>query len=219
MEQNQAFWQLRGAQLASERPGDWILIAKGEVQGSWKNFEPAWKVANALAPAIQHAFLYRAGIDDVESIFELSPFLSNDPHWVQLGTRIRKPWGLSMAAVNNHWFRQRKGLDVAWGDDEARLRLSNGDRHHEVRAVASNLFDADLTLRATDAERLGLGRFTAPTVAYWHDRSNLCQKFVLRLRIPELDIEAPAMAYVLPAELTHEPDKLLLLQPLIDRLN
>ncbi len=79
------------------------------------------------------------------------------------------PWKLTIAAVDNTWHRDDK--KVSWGSMEARLQLENasGSKQHRVHAVASNLFLHELTLRAADAEALGLGRITAPLPAFYGD--------------------------------------------------
>lgn len=195
---NHMAWEQHGATLAAESPGDWVLIAEGRVLGHWPTFGDAWGEASLLPTSVKHAYLYRAGIDDREPTFTLSPYLNTDPHQVQLGIRVRKPWMLTIAAAGNQWFRD--GKKVAWGDAEALVHLENPSNGatHAVRAVASNLFEYDLTLRFEDARALGLGRFTAPQAAHLYTPGNPCRKALVVLRIPELDIEAPAMAFVLP---------------------
>jgi hypothetical protein len=105
---------------------------------------------------------------------------------------------LTIAAANNVWYRNDKS--VTWGDMEARLHLFTPEDHAEsqVRAVASSLFEGDLTLRPSDATILSLGRFTAPGFAYANDMNTPCKKVLVRIRVPELDIDVPAMAYILP---------------------
>ncbi len=204
--ENHRAWQEHGATLAQEHPREWVLISGGEVKGTWKHHDPAWKAANALPETVLHAYLYRAGVDDLETVFKISPFMSQDPHWVQLGVHARRPWKLTISAVGNGWHR-RDGKSVYWGDMEALLRLENvaGTAQHQVRAVASNSFEQDLTLRPADAKALGLGRFTAPQPAYMYNREKPCIKVVLRIRVPELDLEAPAVAYVLPEDEVRGP--------------
>ena len=196
--QNHLAWEEHGRGIAAESPGSWVLIAGGEVLGTWADFEDAWQEANKLPSEKVHAYLYRAGVDDQPVTFMLSPFRSDQPHWIQLGVRVRRPWGVTISAVNNSW--TRAGRSVAWGDLEARLYIENPDtsKQREVRAVASNLFQEDLTLRRSDVRALGLGRFTAPLPAYYLSEENPCEKVVLTFRIPELDIDVPAVAYVLP---------------------
>ncbi|NQU50424.1 MAG: hypothetical protein HQ519_17380 [Planctomycetes bacterium] len=193
---NHAAWLEQGSALAQEQPGDWVLIGDGAVQGTWGDADTAWQQAQSLPEEWLHAYLYRAGIDDVEITFQISPFTSQHPHWVQLGRQIRMPWKLTIAAVDNTWYRDDK--KVSWGSMEARLQLenANGSKQHRVHAVASNMFLHDLTLRAADAEALGLGRITAPLPAFYGSSSKPCNKVVLRLRIPELDIDDIAVAFV-----------------------
>jgi len=69
-----------------------------------------------------------------------------------------------------------------------------------ARAVASNMFLQDLTLRPQDARALGLGRFTAPLPALYGVDGLPCEKVILRVRIPEFEIDDPAVAFVLPEE-------------------
>ncbi len=197
---NQACWEEHGGALAAEHAGDWVLIAGGSVRGHWSAFEAAWSAAEGLRPPPEHAFLYRAGVDDQETTFVLSPFLGSSPRWMQLGIRIRRPWKLTIAAAGDTWYRGDR--QVSWGDAGARLVISapGGGLVRSVRAVASNLFEFDLTLRPVDAETLGLGRYTAPGPAFLYDRSNRCDKVVLRVKIPELDVDVPAVAFVLPAD-------------------
>ena len=196
---NHEAWKQHGPRLAVEHPGTWVLIAAGTVRGPWSTFDEAWTHASALSPRELHAYLYRPGVDDVETTFLLSPFRSENPHWVQLGRRIRVPWRLTIAAVGNEW--SRDGLRVAWGDSEARVLLESLDLTHEhtTRAVASNLFQYDLTLRQEDAKALGLGRFTAPLPAFLKGKDYSCEKVLVRVRIPELEIDSPAVAFVLPS--------------------
>jgi hypothetical protein len=194
---NHDAWVEQGPGLIQDQPGAWVLIANGAVQGTWTDADTAWEQAQALPEDWLHAYLYRAGVDDVEITFSISPFTSQRPHWVQLGRRIRQPWGLTIAAANNTWYRE--GKEITWGSMEARLQLENasGSGQYQVQAVASNLFSHDLTIRATDARAMGLGRFTAPLPAFYGDASTPCEKVVLRLRIPELDIDEVAVAFVL----------------------
>ena len=198
---NHGAWQEHGAQLALEHHGAWVLIAGGEVLGTWRDFDQAWLRANKLPENEAHVYLYRAGVDDVEVTFRLSPFLSSDPHWVQLGRRIRRPWRLTIAAVGDTWYRD--GQRVSWGDAGARIQSANlgSSAEHELRAVASNLFQHDLTLRPADARALNLGRFTAPLPAFYNNADHPCEKVILRIRIPELDIDVPAVAFVLPDDI------------------
>ncbi|MFT5288681.1 MAG: hypothetical protein ACI8QS_000425 [Planctomycetota bacterium] len=197
---NHATWEAQQAQLARHH-GSWILIASGEVLGNFPDFGKAWGRAQDLPQTVLHAYLYRAGVDDEPVTFALSPFLSESPHWNQLGRRIRIPWRLTMYAANNSWHRGEQS--VVWGGMEARLMLEDLEetRQLTIRAVASNLFQEDLTLSASDARALELGRFTAPLPAYYQGLDDPCEKVVLRLRIPELDICAPAVAFVLPDHL------------------
>jgi len=183
--------------LATTHTGSWVLIAGGELLGPWKNFDDAWARAAQIPDEQDHAYLYRLGVDDVDQVFFLSPFLDSDPHWVQLGTRCWGKWGLTIAAANNVWFRN--GKSVTWGDMEAQLHLFTPEDHAEslVRAVASSLFDGDLTLRPSDATILGLGRFTAPGFAYANNKNTPCEKVLVLIRVPELDIDVPAIAYIL----------------------
>jgi hypothetical protein len=198
--ENHAAWRERGAELAREHPGAWVLIARGAVLGTWREFDAAWRAAEPLAAEVEHAYLYRAGVDDVETTFVLSPFTAERPHWGQLGRRVRRGWHLTIAAVGNTWIIGDR--QVAWGDLEAALTLVNPctSAEHRVRAVASNLFQEDLTLRPEDARALGLGRFTAPLPAYYSDREHPCEKVLVRVRVPELDIDVPALAFVLPED-------------------
>ncbi|MCP4093311.1 MAG: hypothetical protein GY747_07670 [Planctomycetes bacterium] len=184
--------------LAQTDAGSWILIAGGKVLGPWVDFQDAWARASVVPAEQDHAYLYRLGIDDAEPVFYLSPFLDNDPHWVQLGRRCWGEWGLTIAAANNVWYRN--GKSVTWGDMEARIHLFTPAEHSEsqVRAVASMMFEADLTLRPSDAAILGAGRFTAPGYAYLFDESNPCKKVLVLVRVPELGIDVPAMAFILP---------------------
>ncbi|MBC8405200.1 MAG: hypothetical protein H8E15_08235 [Planctomycetes bacterium] len=214
---NHATWMEQAPALIQDQPGDWVLIADGAVQGTWSDADSAWEQAQALPEKWLHAYLYRAGIDDVEITFQLSPFTSQRPHWVQLGRQIRMPWKLTIAAVDNTWYRDDK--KVSWGSMEAQLQLENasGSKQHRVQAVASNMFLHDLTLRAADAQALGLGRITAPLQAFYGDASRPCEKVVLRLRIPELDIDEIAVAFVFreadtPSELQESLDGLIIEQ-------
>lgn len=210
---NHGYWQNHGAQISSDHHGKWILIADGTLHGQWLDFNSAWKTAHALPAEQSHAYLYRAGIDDVEIKFNLSPFMNNNPRWVQLGVPIRRPWKLTIAAVADTWYRGDK--KVSWGDAGARVELTAApdgkQKPHVVRAVASNLFHHDLTLRESDVQALGLGRFTAPAAAIYGHGEQPCRKVVLQIAIPELGIQAPAVAFVLPKA---ETDKALLQPPL-----
>jgi hypothetical protein len=163
----------------------------------------------------KHAYLYRPGIDDVECTFYLSPFLNTNPRWNQLGIRIRRPWKLTIAAAFDTWYRGDQ--KISWGDAGAHLRLSDGvePTTHSVRAVASNMFEYDLTLRQADVDALGLGRFTAPTPAFYNGPDHPCPKVLVQVQIPELDIQAPAMAFVLPESETSQAS----LQPTLPAQN
>lgn len=199
---NHATWELHGARLATESPGQWVLIVGGQVHGPWPKFEHADPAARELAGDAQHAYLYRAGVDDVDVEFVLSPFTNAAPHWQQLGTHVRKGWRLTIAAADNTWYRGAKS--VTWGDMAARVQLESldGRFRHTLRAVASGIFEDDLTLTAADARALGSGIFRAPGKATYFGFEGACDKQLVRLRIPELDIDCPAMAWVLPEELT-----------------
>lgn len=219
LEVNHAAWQEIGEELRQKHPGKWVLIASGELQGTWLDFDSAWNVAEELPQQVKHAYLYRAGVDDVECTFHLSPFQNHQPRWNQLGIRVRRPWKLTIAAAMDTWYRDDK--KVSWGDAGARVQLSpastpnreatKGANPYSVRAVASNMFEHDLTLREADVAALNLGRFTAPAPAYYLNKEHPCRKVLVRLSIPELGIEAPAVAFVLPAS---ETEKLALQPPL-----
>ncbi len=216
LEKNHNTWLEIGEGLRQTQRGKWVLLAGGQLHGTWFDFDSAWRVANGLPDEQLHAYLYRAGIDDVECTFYLSPFTNNNPRWNQLGIRIRRPWKLTIAAVADTWYRGDK--KVSWGDSGARVQLSatpaalsEDSVDHSVRAVASNMFEYDLTLRQADVDQMGLGRFTAPTPAYYLDKKHPCAKVIVRVCIPELEIEAPAVAFVLPES---ETEKLVLQPPL-----
>jgi len=198
LEQNHQTWLGIGNDLQQNHAGKWVLIAGGKLHGTWLDFQSAWKTANALADEQQHAYLYRPGVDDIECTFHLSPFLNTKPRWNQLSIRIRQPWKLTIAAVMDTWYRGDQ--KISWGDAGAHVRLSDGTmpNTHSVRAVASNLFEYDLTLRQADVDALGLGRFTAPTPAFYNGPDHPCRKVLVMVQIPELDIQAPAIAFILP---------------------
>jgi len=205
-EANLAAYERDGARLAEESPGQWVLISGGVTFGPWRTFDEAWAAAETTAGSASHAFLYRAGVDDVDVTFLLSPFGPQRSRWTQIGMRLRRPMKLTMLAVGDVWQRQVNGstLTAAWGDAGARLVVASPDGAREVtvRGVASGLFEEDLTITASMADELGLGRFEAPGAAYYVDEHWPCRKVVVRLRIPELEIDLPAVAYVLPRELT-----------------
>lgn len=207
-EANLAAYERDGARLAEESPGQWVLISGGVTFGPWRTFDEAWAAAEATADGASHAFLYRAGVDDVDVTFLLSPFGPQRSRWTQIGMRLRRPMKLTMFAVGDVWQRQVNGstLTAAWGDAGARLVVASPDGAREVtvRGVASGLFEEDLTLTASMADDLGLDRFEAPGAAFYVDERWPCRKVVARLRIPELEIDLPAVAYVLPRELTND---------------
>lgn len=201
---NEAVLQREGARLAAEVPGAWVLIAHGSVRGTWPDFESGWRAAQAEDAA--HLYLYRAGIDDGDVTFVLSPFGSTDPRWTQLGHRFWGPFKLTLEAAGDVWSRKVDGetLRVAWGDAGARLELTlPGDGPVEVeRTVPSMLFEYDVSLTETLASSLDLGRIEAPGRAWYSSSKWPCRKVILRLRIPELRIDEPVVGFVLPADLT-----------------
>ncbi|MEM6568340.1 MAG: hypothetical protein AAF726_24885 [Planctomycetota bacterium] len=215
---NVAAYEREGTRLAAEARGQWVLIAHGEVVGHWPDFDAAWSEAERSASDAAHAYLYRAGIDDIDVTFVLSPFLSSDPGWVQMGRRAQRPQRLTIAAADNTWARKvgAETRSVTWGDDRARFVVTSPDREREavVHGVASGLFQEDLTITEETAERLGLGRFEAPGRASYAEDRWTSRKVVARLTIPELEVDVPVVAYVLPEELTRpmwsEPTRTLL---------
>jgi len=196
----------RGVTLATEAPGQWVLITRGEVHGPWRDFDSAWSEAQTIAKGALHAFLYRAGLDDVDVEFRLSPFLSSHPRWTQIGYRLGRPMGLTMYAAGDVWSRKVGGkiLKAAWGDAGARLTLSDPERRGtaEVRGVRSALFEQDLTITEDAALNLQLGRFEAPGVARYIGRPETCRKVLVRLSIEELEYDVATIAYVLPRSIT-----------------
>ncbi len=195
-------WHTQGERLATEAQGEWVLIVAGEIHGPWPSFEDALPVARELCEGARHAFLYRPGVDDRDREFALSPFSSSDPHWNQVGIRWRQQWQIGIAASMNLW--NREGHSVAWGDQEARLRLESidGKSHHNVRVVASGLFEDELCLAQADARTLGAGVFRVPGRARYAGSTEPCEKLLLRASIPQLEIDGPLVAYVLPASVT-----------------
>lgn len=200
---NAAAFAVHGARLAAERPGAWVLIADGAVQGTWDDFEPAWTAASARHT--EHQYLYRAGIDDRDDVFVLSPFVDPDTGWVQLGRRMVAPWRLTMAAAPHEWHRRSGDRDLVahWPDDLARVTLASpdGSTARTVATAASMLFEHDLTLTPTLAAELGLGRIEAPGSARYTTDGAPCRKVPVRVRVPELEIDVVAIGFVLPADL------------------
>ncbi|MBK8978179.1 MAG: hypothetical protein IPM29_19920 [Planctomycetes bacterium] len=201
---NVAAFEREGARLATDCPGDWVLIAEGRVRGHWRDFADAWQVA--ARESGPHLYLYRAGIDDGDATFVLSPFTNDDPHWTQLGGRFLEPLGLTIGMAPHLWSRQVGGrtLVARWPGDDAHVELvaADGGVSRRTTTVASALFDADVTLTETAATALGAGRIEAPGKAWYASRDWPCRKVLLRVRLPELEIDAPAIGYVLPADLT-----------------
>ena len=191
-------WESHRAELIREHAGAWTLIARGKMFGAWDDFDDAWEVASSLPVSVVHAYLFRIGIDDVETTIQLPPISSENPLWVHLGLPSMQRIGLKLRFPRNIWMAN--GKEVTWGEQEARLILQNPGQtlRHEVRAVASSNFMGELTLRPIDAKALDLGRFTAPVPAYLQGSSKPCERIVLRVKIPELDVDLFMMAFVLP---------------------
>ncbi|MEM9383368.1 MAG: hypothetical protein AAGB93_25725 [Planctomycetota bacterium] len=204
--QNDAAYHRDGARLAAEAPGQWVLIVHGATHGPWASFDDAWRAAEDQAAGAAQAYLYRAGVDDVDVTFALSPFLSSDPNWTQMGRRMQRPLKFTIAAANDTWSRRVDGevLSATWGNARARFVLRSPDRGTEfvTRGGASGLFTDDLSITEDAAERLGLDVFEAPGVAYYADERWPCRKALVHLAIPELGVDVPGIAYVLPRDLT-----------------
>lgn len=195
---NHKVWESHAEDLARQHAGEWTLIAQGKLIGSWPDFHRAWEAASALSVQVTHAYLFRAGQDDVETTIQLPPIQLEDPNWIHFGMASMERMGLLLSFPDNVW--EANGKKVTWGEQDARLVLENPSRtlRHEVRAVTSTGFQGELTLRPIDAEALDLGRFTAPLPAYPEGGTQACKKVVLRVSVPELEAHFPIVAYVLP---------------------
>lgn len=203
---NAARYEAEREALAAEHPREWILIVGGTAHVLGADANVAWAEAERIAADAEHAYLYRAGLDEGDVEFALSPFFSGDPNWSQFGVRGRRPLKLTLIAAGNVWTRRvgDETLEAAWGDDDARLQLSAPGTAgtSSIRVVASHLFEDDLTITERAARELGVGRFEAPGVARYVGSDAPCRKVPVRVTIPELRAEVPTMAYVLPDEVT-----------------
>ena len=201
---NLTAWKRSAALLAADAAtqGHWVVFTDGEFRGSFEELHEAWEAAFDA----EHALVFRPGIDDVDVTFPLSPFLNNDPRWTQLGTRLWGQFDLMIEAAGNVWHRRDDGrvLSMAWGDAGVRAELASFDGSKSVmtRTVPSGIFEQDLSLTEAQAEALGLGRIEVPGRAYYGSKKWPCRKVLLRVRIPALEIDVPAIGFVLPKELT-----------------
>ena len=195
---NHKVWESHAVDLARKHAGEWTLIAQGKLIGSWPDFDRAWELASALPIEVSHAYLFRAGQDDVETTIQLAPIRFENPNWIHFGMAGMTQMGLVLSFPDNVW--EANGRKVTWGEQDARLVIENLSQtlRHQVRAVASTGFQSELTLRPIDAEALDLGRFTAPLPAYPEGGTQACEKVVVRVSIPELEVSLPIVAYVLP---------------------
>ncbi|MGB0953355.1 MAG: hypothetical protein ACPG31_09015, partial [Planctomycetota bacterium] len=217
-QRNHQVWEEQGARLRTEAKGQWVAIADGALLGHWDSFEDALAVLQFAQHDKSHAYLYRAGVDDLPMQFSLSPFLNNDPHWSQIGRSLAGQWGLTMAAAGNVW--ERDGKVVAWGDDqEAQAIFSNtvSGKTYREGIVVSAMLQGDITLRPSIAEDLKIGAFECPVPASpWGKDEILCQRIPVRVQFPALGIDSVGMAIILP-EYADEPPLKAELELIIDQ--
>lgn len=216
-QRNHQVWEEQGARLRMEAKGQWVAIADGAVLGHWDSFDDALAVLQFAQDDRSHAYLYRAGIDDMPLQFSLSPFLSTDPHWSQIGRSLAGKWGLTMAAAGNIW--ERDGKVAAWGDDnDAQAVFSNTvtGKTYQEGIVVSAMLQGDITLRPAIAEDLKLGEFECPVPATpWGKDEILCRRIPVRVQFPSLEIDSVGMAIILPDyadEAPHKAEMELLMQ-------
>ena len=199
-QRNHRVWKEQGARLRKDAKGQWVAIADGALLGHWESFEDALAVLQFSRKDPGHAYLYRAGIDDLPLEFSLSPFLSTDPQWSQIGRSLAGGWGLTMSASGNVWERGAKV--EAWGNDnDAQAILSHpvSGATYQEGVVISAMLEGDLTLRPAIAEDLNLGNMECPVPATpFGDKDLPCRRIPVRVQFPSLGIDSVGMAIILP---------------------
>jgi hypothetical protein len=204
---NRQAWLDHRAFLGGLARGTWVVIADGLLRGTYATAEEAWRAALDLRADLDHAYVYRVGIDDQPETVELSPVVSSlgardSAAWTQVGRSLARPWKLVMEAATDTWHRpsERGGsTSVTWGDAGARFELvgTNGE-HRRVPGVISALVQQDLTVTREDAEALGLLRFQSPMPCTYGPEAETCPRVLVRVEVPELGLSSVALAVVLP---------------------
>ncbi|KAA3611455.1 MAG: hypothetical protein DWQ01_05020 [Planctomycetota bacterium] len=180
-------------------PGKWMIIVNGIQGGPFTSFEEAVKAADLLDAKVGHRFIFRPGVDDQTESFSYSPWITGKPNWFQFGRRFLRQQKMTIAMAPAVWIRNGKRLDTPDAKAGFHLSAPGLEQKETRRAVASGLFEGDLTITEAEQKSLQLQRFSIPGQVRSLTYSVDCSRVSARVRIDELGIDQRVTAVVMPA--------------------
>ena len=191
-------WNYRNSinSLRETSKGEWVVIAKGRISGTFDSFEKAAKQDLDAA----HRFIFRPGIDDGDVNYDLSVMQSDNPTWNQLGSKIGTRFPMRIDSSN--W--EHKGKTIPTLDGRARITIGDTEGNAQVQtlAVRSMMFQDNLTVTQSQSNELKLEKYSVPGRATWWRGADPGRKVWCQLKIDGLDIDDRLLAFVVPQKST-----------------
>jgi hypothetical protein len=212
--------------FAKKHTKEWAAIAGGKLVGAFDSFEAADEAVRKAAPDAKHAFIYEAGSgDEREAHFDFSIRRKDDGTalgWLEVSTlffgrrlEIQEVMsaGMTDQGMQHSCAWKRKGKSLPLRHDGVfgfvALDLAGPGGTTKAEFESSGAIMQDLVVTEDLVRTLGLARWSIPTDAMPsippegvppHVRF---RRVRCRVRIPELDVDTLAVAYVVPPEVQH----------------